>query len=116
MWEYDTEEHTWTCRSSGAGGGGPAPRGGCQVALHGSVLFVFGGHTAWREGKQEMEKVHDDVWALDLHTWQVICACAADFWESSFAASACTYPTRFVANDVLLILARSVTCVCQSTP
>lgn len=70
VWEYDTEEHTWTCRSSGAGGGGPAPRGGCQVALHGSVLFVFGGHTAWREGKQEMEKVHDDVWALDLHTWQ----------------------------------------------
>ncbi|KAL0055849.1 hypothetical protein WJX82_005035 [Trebouxia sp. C0006] len=70
VWEYDTEEHTWTCRSSAAAGGGPAPRGGCQVALHGSVLFVFGGHTAWREGKQEVEKVHDDVWALDLQTWQ----------------------------------------------
>lgn len=23
------------------------------------------------EGKQEMDKVHDDVWALDLQTWQV---------------------------------------------
>lgn len=70
MWEYDTEEHKWTCRSSAAATG-PAPRGGCQVCVHGSVLFVFGGHTAWREGKQEMEKVHDDVWALDLQSWQV---------------------------------------------
>ncbi|DBA67583.1 TPA: hypothetical protein ACH3X2_001852 [Trebouxia sp. C0005] len=70
VWEYDTEEHTWACRSSAGAGGGPAPRGGCQVTLHGSVLFVFGGHTAWQEGKQEMEKVHDDVWALDLQTWQ----------------------------------------------
>ncbi len=41
------------------------------MALHGSTLFVIGGHTAWREGKQEKEKVHDDVWALDLQTWQV---------------------------------------------
>ena len=50
----------------------PAARGGCQVALHGTLLFVIGGHTAWKEGKQEQEKVHDDVWALDLQTWQVL--------------------------------------------
>ncbi|KAL3147670.1 hypothetical protein ABBQ32_002423 [Trebouxia sp. C0010 RCD-2024] len=30
----------------------------------------MGGHTAWMEGKQEMDKVHDDVWALDIQTWQ----------------------------------------------
>ena len=116
MWEYDTEEHTWTCRSSGGAGGGPAPRGGCQVALHGSVLFVFGGHTAWREGKQEMEKVHDDVWALDLQTWQVICACAGHFWESSIARRLVRNPPALLQIMCCPILARLVTCVCQSTP
>lgn len=70
VWEYDTEEHKWTCRSTAAVSA-PAARGGCQVAIHGTVLFVIGGHTAWKEGKQEQEKVHDDVWALDLQTWQV---------------------------------------------
>ena len=70
MWEYDTEEHKWTCRSS-PNAAAPAPRGGCQVAVHNSTFYVVGGHTAWREGKEDMEKVHDDVWALDLETWQV---------------------------------------------
>lgn len=70
MWEYDTEEHKWTCRSS-PNAAAPAPRGGCQVAVHNSTFYVVGGHTAWREGKEDMEKVHDDVWALDLQTWQV---------------------------------------------
>lgn len=70
VWEYDTEEHRWTCKSTAAAAG-PAPRGGCQLALYGSTLFVIGGHTAWREGKQDKEKIHDDVWSLDLQTWQV---------------------------------------------
>ena len=71
VWEYDTEEHKWECRSAAAATG-PSGRGGCQLALHGTALFVIGGHTAWREGKEEKEKVHDDVWTLDLHTWQVL--------------------------------------------
>lgn len=78
VWEYATEEHKWTCRSTGAASA-PAARGGCQVVIHGTVLFVLGGHTAWKEGKQEQEKVHDDVWALDLQTWQVSIDCFSTF-------------------------------------
>ena len=115
MWEYNTEEHTWTCRSSAAAGGGPAPRGGCQVALHGSVLFVFGGHTAWREGKQEVEKVHDDVWALDLQTWQVICACAGVFWEFSIASTLVRTPPPLLPIICCSTLAQFVTFVSQFT-
>ena len=70
VWEYDTEEHKWTCRST-PNAAAPAPRGGCQVAVHNNTFYVVGGHTAWREGREDMEKVHDDVWALDLQSWQV---------------------------------------------
>ena len=68
MWTYDTNSMQWACHSRG---GGPSPRGGHQLALHGDCLFAFGGHTAWVEDRQEREKVHDEVWKLDLKTYQV---------------------------------------------
>lgn len=69
LWEFDTEALAWepvACKDKG-----PAPRGGCQLALHGDMLFVFGGHSVLKEGGEERDKVHDDVWALDLSTLQV---------------------------------------------
>ena len=68
VWTYDTDSMQWACHSKG---GGPSPRGGHQLALHGDSLFAFGGHTAWVEDGQEREKVHDEVWKLDLKTFQV---------------------------------------------
>ena len=42
------------------------------MVLHEGALTVFGGHTAWTEAdKSEHEKVHDDVWRLDLVSSQV---------------------------------------------
>ena len=49
----------------------PAPRGGCQLALHNDTLFVFGGHSVLRDGTGERDKVHNDVHALDLKTLEV---------------------------------------------
>ncbi len=76
---------------------------------------MFGGHTAWREGKQDVEKVHDDVWALDLQTWQVICAWAGHFWESSIASRLVCNPPALLQTMCCSILARYVTCVSQCT-
>ena len=42
------------------------------MVLHEGALTVFGGHTAWTDAdKSEHEKVHDDVWRLDLASSQV---------------------------------------------
>ena len=49
----------------------PAPRGGCQLALHHDTLFVLGGHSVLRDGPGERDKVHNDVHALDLKTLEV---------------------------------------------
>lgn len=68
VWTYDTDSMQWACHSKGDG---PSPRGGHQLALHSDSLFAFGGHTAWMEDGQEREKVHDEVWKLDLKTYQV---------------------------------------------
>lgn len=70
VWTYDTQALKWECRHTGASSA-PTPRGGGQVAVHGDVLYAFGGHSVWVEDKREREKVHDEVWALDLLKWQV---------------------------------------------
>ena len=46
--------------------------GGCQVAVHEEGLWVFGGHTVLKQADgTESDKVHDDVWRLDLASLQV---------------------------------------------
>ena len=87
MWTYDIDSMQWACHSKG---GGPSPRGGHQLALHGDSLFAFGGHTAWVEDGQEREKVHDEVWKLDLKTYQVTghpAACSCQGAPCNTAAS-----------------------------
>ncbi|CAL8469827.1 g9369 [Coccomyxa elongata] len=71
LWVYDLPELSW--RSVGkAGSNGPSPRGGSQLTVHGDRLFLYGGHTVVvdKEDKSEMERVHDDLWALDLQTFK----------------------------------------------
>lgn len=53
----------------------PEARGGCQLALHGDALFVVGGHSMIWEKGGETDRVHDDIWALDLGTSQVEISC-----------------------------------------
>ena len=69
MWEFDIDELKWTLLD--IKGSCPDPRGGCQLALHGDVLFVFGGHSMVWERGGEADKVFDDVWALDLDSLHV---------------------------------------------
>ena len=46
--------------------------GGSQIVMNEADLFVFGGHTAWTDADgTEGEKVHDDVWRLELASCQV---------------------------------------------
>ena len=48
------------------------------MVVHDNALWVFGGHTAWTEPDgTEGEKVHDDVWRLDLASLQVLPWCPA---------------------------------------
>ena len=69
LWEFDTEELRWAPVETR--GPVPAPRGGCQLALHHDTLFVLGGHSVLRDGTGERDKVHNDVHALDLKTLEV---------------------------------------------
>jgi hypothetical protein len=68
-WQFNIEELSWEALETS--GSSPAPRGGCQLALHGDTMFVVGGHSVVWEGGGEQDKVHDDVWALCLKTLQV---------------------------------------------
>lgn len=69
VWEFDTDELRW--QELNTKNTGPAPRGGCQLALHANVLFCFGGHSVLRDAAGEHDRVHDDVWALDLKLLEV---------------------------------------------
>lgn len=69
VWEYDPESLEWKYLETK--GKQPACRGGCQLAIHDEVLYVFGGHSIVRSKGDEQDKVHDDVWSLDLKTREV---------------------------------------------
>lgn len=43
VWSFDLEELKWSPLGPKPGQSAPAPRGGCQLALHGDTLFIFGG-------------------------------------------------------------------------
>lgn len=73
VWEYDPETLTWTYIETK--GKQPAARGGCQLAIHEDILYVFGGHSIVRDKSGEQDKVHDDVWILDFKTKEVLPTC-----------------------------------------
>ena len=58
-------------------GAAPAPRGGCQLLVSGDALYLFGGHSVTLEADgTETETVFDDMWRLDLKSYQVrACMC-----------------------------------------
>ena len=72
-WVFDTEALSWQAVGREGGFARPSARGGCQLAVHGERMFLYGGHTVIVDcrDKSEREVVHDDLWALDLSTFQV---------------------------------------------
>ena len=70
-WTYDLDELKWVLVGR-PGGNAPSPRGGCQLAVHGSKLFLYGGHTVLvdKSDRSERDVVHDDLWCLDLESFQ----------------------------------------------
>mmetsp|Transcript_4365 Transcript_4365/g.11848 ORF Transcript_4365/g.11848 Transcript_4365/m.11848 type:complete len:564 (-) Transcript_4365:268-1959(-) len=77
LWELDLGELKWRPVGAAPGTGAlwPSARSGCQLALHGDTLFVYGGYSKSRdEDDPELEhgKVVDDMWALNLtnYTWE----------------------------------------------
>lgn len=70
LWAFDTVTLQWAELTTSKPA--PPPRGGCQLALHNDTLFVVGGHSWIREpGGDEVDKVHDDIWVIDLNTNEV---------------------------------------------
>ncbi|KAK9802848.1 hypothetical protein WJX73_007641 [Symbiochloris irregularis] len=71
VWIFDIPTLQWASVKVG-GGTGPSPRGGSQVVVHQDTLFVFWGHSVMVDpsDKSELERVHGDVWALDLQSCQ----------------------------------------------
>ena len=45
VWSFDLEDLRWTPLGPKPGQTAPAPRGGCQLALSGDQLFIFGGYS-----------------------------------------------------------------------
>lgn len=71
MWGYNLEEQRWEAIKQ-PGSNKPSPRGGCQLAVSGDRLLLYGGHTVSidKADGDESERVHDDLWSLDLITLQ----------------------------------------------
>ena len=40
--------------------------------MNGDTLFVFGGHSVAKEGAEEIDIVHDDLWAFHFTEAKVI--------------------------------------------
>jgi hypothetical protein len=74
-WAYDLEQLKWAAAGR-PGGAAPGARGGCQLAVHGDALFLYGGHTVVvdKSDRSERDIVHDDLWRLDLGSFQVCSA------------------------------------------
>lgn len=108
VWSFNVDDLTWQCLGPRPGMPAPAPRGGCQLALHPDqpILYVFGGYSVHyfnveqdasrrksRKGRDEGDDggkgvIHDDVWTLHLKTltWEKIKkAGMAPSTRSSFA-------------------------------
>ncbi|KAF8055334.1 KLHDC4 [Scenedesmus sp. PABB004] len=80
LWALDLAEMAWTPLGSPGAGPWPAARSGCQLAVAGDTLFMYGGYVKDKDDEDEdLEhgKAHDDMWALDLNTHTVRRAAAA---------------------------------------
>jgi hypothetical protein len=74
LWAFDIGELKWAPLGGPPGGQAPSPRSACQLALHGDVLFLYGGYSkAADEAAADIEHgtAHEDMWALDLRTYAV---------------------------------------------
>lgn len=70
LWVFSIEELKW--EQMARPGSAPAPRGGCQLVVNGDALYLFGGHSVTVEPDgTETETVYDDMWRLDLKSYQV---------------------------------------------
>ncbi|RMZ55199.1 hypothetical protein APUTEX25_005477, partial [Auxenochlorella protothecoides] len=86
LWAFHLTDLQWECLgpTTQTGSSWPSPRGGCQLAVHGELLFVFGGYSvlpppdkdpAAKAAKRKSAGddddeggkgvVHDDVWCYD---------------------------------------------------
>ncbi|EFN58682.1 hypothetical protein CHLNCDRAFT_19775, partial [Chlorella variabilis] len=67
-WSFCTEELKWTSLGPKPGHTAPAPRGGCQLALNGDQLFIFGGYSVKKteEDKGARAAWWAAFWCLDL--------------------------------------------------
>lgn len=73
LWVFDLEELKWTSVGDPTGQR-PSPRSGCQVAVHGDSLFLYGGYSKARDETDpdlEHGRVCEDMWVLDLNTYTV---------------------------------------------
>lgn len=94
LWSFDLEELKWEPLGPSPGVPAPAPRGGCQLALHpdSNTMFMIGGYSVKKAavvaggylpakpagkkkgGSDEEDDskgiIHDDIWALDLKTYK----------------------------------------------
>ena len=59
MWSFDLEDMKWAPLGPKPGHTAPAPRGGCQLALSGDQLFIFGGYSV---KKAEQDKGEPAGW------------------------------------------------------
>lgn len=53
LWVFDLAEMRWECLGppEHAGVNWPSPRGGCQLAVHGDLLYVIGGYSLLVSGE-----------------------------------------------------------------
>ena len=83
-WSFCTEELKWT--SLEPGHTAPAPRGGCQLALNGDQLFIFGGYSV---KKTEEDKGARAAW------WAACCVTGMSFGQF---VDASRHPMRMLAS------------------
>ena len=97
-WAFDLEALRWEAVAAAPGHARPGARGGCQLAVHRDRLLLYGGHTVVTDpqDRSEREVVHDDLWALDLGTFQVrrrlcydVCHRWMDFADSTAGLFCC---------------------------
>jgi len=72
LWVFDIDSLKWTSVGKPLAAC-PSPRSGCQLAVHGDLMFLHGGYSKARDDDDpEMEHgaAHDDTWVLDLESFE----------------------------------------------
>ncbi|GAX74960.1 hypothetical protein CEUSTIGMA_g2406.t1 [Chlamydomonas eustigma] len=75
LWVLTLDDSKWSVPALPQGGQAwPSPRSGCQLAVNGDLMFLYGGYSKVPDDEdKELEhgKVCDDMWVLDLtkFTW-----------------------------------------------